>query len=275
MTPSAAASRMPFSTPAKKPFGHRAADDPLGELDAAVRVRLELEPDVAEHPVAAGLLLVAAVDLGLAADRLLVRDLRRVGHDRGPELALEPLDDDRGVGLAHRPQDLLAGRATARAGRSAPPRASAGSAGPILSRSPLRCGSMATISDGAGKSSGGRTQRLLLRRQRVAGLGHGQLGDRADLAGLELADRLLLLAVEQQQLADPLVLAAGRVPDVGLRVERARQDAQVGQPPDERVGGRLEHADEQRAVLVGRDLDRRRRPCRWPGPAASSAGEGR
>ena len=70
---------MPFSTPAKKPFGHRAADDLLGELDAAVRVRLELEPDVAEHAVAAGLLLVAAVDLGLAADRLLVRDLRACG----------------------------------------------------------------------------------------------------------------------------------------------------------------------------------------------------
>src|SRR4051794_6770349 len=78
---------------------HRAADDALRELDAAIGVRLELEPDVAEHPMAAGLLLVAAVDLGLAADRLLVRHLRRVGHDRGPELALEPLDDDRGVRL--------------------------------------------------------------------------------------------------------------------------------------------------------------------------------
>src|SRR5204862_421704 len=43
-------------------------------------------------------------------DRLLVRDLRRVGHDGGPELALESLDDDRGVRLAHRPKDLFAGR---------------------------------------------------------------------------------------------------------------------------------------------------------------------
>ena len=60
-------------------LGDGAADDPLGELDAAIRVRLELQPDVAEHPVAAGLLLVAAVDLGLAADRLLVRDARACG----------------------------------------------------------------------------------------------------------------------------------------------------------------------------------------------------
>ena len=76
MTPSAAVSRMPFSMPGKKPFGHRPADDLLGELDAAARVRLDLQPDVAEHPVAAGLLLVLALDLGLAPDRLAVGDLR-------------------------------------------------------------------------------------------------------------------------------------------------------------------------------------------------------
>ncbi len=40
---------------------NRAADDLLGELDAAAVVRLDLDPDVAEHAVAAGLLLVAAV----------------------------------------------------------------------------------------------------------------------------------------------------------------------------------------------------------------------
>ena len=52
------------------------------------------------------------------------------------------------------------------------------------------------------------------------------------------------------------------VPDVGLRLERARQDAQVGQPPDERVGGGLEDAHEQRPGLV------RRRP-RPSAPALS------
>src|SRR6185312_15398679 len=67
---------------------HRPADDALGELDAAVGVGLELQPDVAEHAVAAGLLLVPAVDLGRAADRLLVRDAWRVRRDRRAELAL-------------------------------------------------------------------------------------------------------------------------------------------------------------------------------------------
>ena len=95
----------------KEPLRHRPADHALGELDAAIGVRLELEPDIAEHPVAAGLLLVPAVHLGLAADRLLIWHARRVGRDRGSELSLQALDDHRGVRLAHRPQDLLAGRA--------------------------------------------------------------------------------------------------------------------------------------------------------------------
>ncbi len=67
---------------------------------------------------------------------------------------------------------------------------------------------------------------------------------------------LLLLAVEQQQLADPLVGVARRVPDVRLRMERAGQHAQVRQSPDERVRGRLEHADQERAALVGGDAHR-------------------
>ena len=251
---------------------HGAADDTLGELDAAIGVGLELQPDVPEHPVPAGLLLVAAVDLGLAADRLLVRDLGRVGHDRRPELALEPLDDDRGVGLAHRPQDLLAGGGALQAdGRL------------LLEHAGQRRAHLVEVAlalrlDGdhqrrLGEVERRQDQRLLARCQRVAGLGHGQLRDRADLAGLELADRLLLLAVEQQQLADPLVLAPAAVPDVGLRMERPGQDAQVGQPPDERVGGRLEDADEERAVLVGGDLDLARLVGR-PSPAPRRRGRG-
>ena len=97
---------------------------------------------------------------------------------------------------------------------------------------------------------------MLLRREGVAGGGRAQLGDRADLARLQLADRLLLLAVEAEELADPLVLALLGVPGMGLAAQRPREDAEVGQPPDERVGGRLEDADQERSAGVGRDLDR-------------------
>ena len=103
-----------------------------------------------------------------------------------------------------------------------------------------------------------------------------ELGDRADLAGLQLADRLLVLAVDEQELADPLVLAAVRVPGVALAVERAREDAQVGQPADERIGGGLEGAHEERARGIGGDRRSRRADFgSWAVSAGSSAGEGR
>src|SRR6185295_16773835 len=69
----------------------RSADDPLGELDAAAGVRLDVQPDVAEHPVAAGLLLVLALDLGLAPDRLAVGDIGLLREARGAELERDPL----------------------------------------------------------------------------------------------------------------------------------------------------------------------------------------
>src|SRR5207342_1711250 len=85
-------------------------DDSFGEHDAAARVGLELQPDVAEHPVAAGLLLVLALDLGLGADGLAIGDPWRARHDGGPELALETLGDHGDMGLAEGDQELLAGR---------------------------------------------------------------------------------------------------------------------------------------------------------------------
>ena len=115
-------------------------------------------------------------------------------------------------------------------------------------------GSIATWSVGSGKSIGPSVQRGVARRDRVPGLGHAQLGDGADLAGPELGRRLLLLAVEVQELADPLVLALVAVEHRALALERPRQHAQVRQPPDERVRRGLEHADQQLAA-GRRDLD--------------------
>ena len=106
--------------------------------------------------------------------------------------------------------------------------------------------------------------------------GRAELGDGADLARLQLADRLLLLAVEAQQLADPLVLALLGVPGVGLAAQRPGQDAEVGEPADERVGGGLEDADEERAARR-RAPPRPGRPtsARAPTVGGSSAGVGR
>jgi hypothetical protein len=179
-----------------------------------------------------------------------------VRGDRRAELALEPLEDDRGVGLAHRAEDLLAGRRPFELD------------GRVLLEQPGEGGTHLVevlLGEWLDRDhEGGRrelerrqSQRPLLRPERIPRLGDRELRHRPDLAGLQFADRLLLLAVQEEQLTDPLILVAGRVPDVGLGAERPRQDAQVRQPPDEWIGGRLEHAHEERAGLVGGHVDRR------------------
>ncbi len=101
---------------------------------------------------------------------------------------------------------------------------------------------------------------MVLGGQGVAGRGRSELRDRADLAGLQVPDELLLLAVEAEELADALVLAALGVPDVGLAAERAGEDAEVGEAADEGVGGGLEDPHEERSCRVGGDLERIARP---------------
>ncbi len=86
-------------------------------------------------------------------------------------------------------------------------------------------------------------------------MGVDQLGDRADLAGADHAHRLCVLALDAQHLADALLLATLGIPDVVVRRDLAREDAEVGQPADERVGSRLEDARQQRTVGLLRDLD--------------------
>src|SRR4029077_5696330 len=169
--------------------------------DTAIRVRFELQPDIPEHPVPAGLLLVPAVDLGLAPDRLLVRDARGMGRDRGPELALEPFDDDRGVGLAHGAQDLFTDGRALQANRRF-----------FLEHARERRAHLVEVAFRDGLDGDDerwerefdrwQRERRALGRQGVAGLGDRELRDGTDLAGLQFADGLLFLAVQQQQLAD-------------------------------------------------------------------------
>ena len=99
------------------------------------------------------------------------------------------------MGLAHGAQDLLSGRGSLQPdGRLLLEHP--GQRRPHLVEVALALGLDRDHQRRLGEVERRQDQRLLARRDRVAGLGHRQLGDRPDLAGLELADRLLLLAVE-------------------------------------------------------------------------------
>ena len=96
-----------------EPGRDHAALDRVDELEWAGGIiwleRLDLDVAVAELAAAAGLLLVAAVRLGRAADRLLVGHPRRLERHLGAEPLLEALDDHLDVDLREPGDDLLAG----------------------------------------------------------------------------------------------------------------------------------------------------------------------
>src|SRR5262249_44909701 len=89
--------------------GNGAAEDLVDELEAAApRERLDLDPAVSELPAPPRLLLVTALDLGPAADGLLIRDARGKEDHLGVELPLHALEGHLDVKLADaRDEELL------------------------------------------------------------------------------------------------------------------------------------------------------------------------
>ena len=71
--------------------------------------------------------------------------------------------------------------------------------------------------------------------QRVTRGGVLEADDRVDVTGGDRVDRVLLVGVHLEDLADALLLALGRVDDLGARVEVTRVDADVGEATEERV----------------------------------------
>ena len=79
---------------------NRAAEHLVGEVEVrAPGQRLDADPAVAELPVAAGLLLVAAVRLGARRDGLAVGDARELQVDLDAEPPLQLGDGDLDVEL--------------------------------------------------------------------------------------------------------------------------------------------------------------------------------
>ncbi len=92
-------------------------------------------------------------------------------------------------------------------------------------------------------------QHLVLRvTQRVTGGDVLQADHGVDVTCSGKADRVLLVGVHLEQLADALLGALGRVDDTSAGFDPTRVDADVGQPTEERVGDDLERERGERFV---------------------------
>ena len=111
----------------------------------------------------------------------------------------------------------------------------------------------------SGSANGGSDDRTILRRRACRRSRSPGAWRRRRSRRRRARRRLLLLAVEAEELAEPLLAPLRRVPDVRVGVDRAREDPEVGQLADERVGGRLEDEREQRAVRHRASTSPRRR----------------
>ena len=101
---------MPFSMAGMKLRGNGAAEDFVGELEAAAAGQgLHADLAVAELAVAAGLLLVAALGLGLGADGFAIGHLGRLEGDFGVVALFEAADDGLDVRLAGAGDEELVG----------------------------------------------------------------------------------------------------------------------------------------------------------------------
>lgn len=235
---------------------HRAAHDALGKLEAVRIARGELDPNVAELAVAAGLFLVAALHGDRLADCLAVRHARATQRDVHAEFRFELRDDHVEVLLAHATDDhFLRLHVVDEADRRILLRKAHDALRDFIL--------VALVFRDDGHAHLGRrvldgVERDLARRraERVARIYGGELRDRADVAGRDRLDVLLLFAAHHHGFADALDVAGAHVDELRLRRDFAGKHFHVGELADERVRDRLKDDGRRRRILVDRDLDR-------------------
>ena len=186
-----------------------------------------------------------------AADRLLVGHPRRLERDLGAEAALHPVDDHLDVDLRQAGHDLLAGLLVAVQVDRRVLLLQAPQGGVDLVVVALVLGLHGEGHDRRRELDPRHVDRLVARREPVAGVGLLELGDRADVARPERVGVADVLAARHQQLADALLVMGARVHDLRVVGHRALVDAEEVDAARERVGARLEHVGEHLALGIG------------------------
>ncbi len=173
---------------------HHAADDLVAELEAGAHLgRGELDDDVPVLAVAAGLALELVVDARRPGESS--RDTARAGvavRDRCAELALEPIDDDVDVCVAHGGEDRLAGAILATdLDGSAPPRRADGAPGRACRDRPSTRARSRPGATAPGSRAAAARRRCDRSATRVSPAERrGELRHRGDVARADLRQRL-------------------------------------------------------------------------------------
>ncbi len=213
---------MPSSIGLMYSRGIDAADDFVLELVAgARRQRQQANLRVAVLTAAAGLTDESPFALGRRGERFLVGDLRLADAGLDAELALQAVDDDFEVQLAHAGDDDLARLLVGADAERRVFRHQLRHAGAELLLVGLRLRLDRQRDDRLGEVHRLEEHGLLFVAQRVAG-GHRLEADgRGDVAGVDFLDLFALVRVHLQQTADPLGAALGRIEHRRTRGERA------------------------------------------------------
>src|ERR687898_234865 len=232
-----------------------AADDAVLELEArAPGQRGELDPGVSELAPAAGLLLVAALGLGRAHDRLHKRHLRWSRLHLDPVAMLYALQRELDVHLGKPGQDVLARSLGALQLER----------GILIDHAPYRVEDLLFLTARLGADSErrrwfGKLDRL--ERHRLLGLVQGvesrriaELGDGDDVPGDGLVYGLALLADEVRDAPQPLRRTGARVDERLVRAAAAAHDPEDAQASGVRVPVGFERAGREGPVRVAMDF---------------------
>src|SRR5215207_303017 len=232
-----------------------AADDAVLELEARTAgQRGELYPRVAELAPATGLLLVAALGLGRARDRLHKGHLRRPRLDLDPVAVLDSLQCEFDVHLGKPGQDVLARRLGALQLER----------GVLIDHSPYRVEDLLFLTACLGADSE-RRRRLWkldrLERHRLLGLAKGvegrriaEFGDGDDVPRDSLVHRLALLAYEVRDTSQPFRRTGARVDERLVRAAASAHDPKDAQASGVRVHVGLEGVCRERPFRIARDF---------------------
>src|SRR4051812_5246811 len=217
---------------------------------------LERDLHLGELAGATRLLLVRVVVLlDRLLDRLAVRHLRLADVRLDLELPLHAVDEDVEVELAHALDDGLAGLLVLLGAERRVLFGELLDRGAELLLVGLRLGLDGDLDDRLRERHRLEDDLVVRVGQGVTGGGVLQADDRVDVTGGDRVDRVLLVGVHLEDLADALLAALGRIDDLSAGLEATRVDADVREPAEERVRDDLERERREGLVGVGVTLD--------------------